>query len=402
MDLRTAGRTDLRSRNTHFLLHLIQTDGPISQADLARRSGLSPSTVSGIIQPLIENSLLVATGKNTNQGMGRRASLLSFNRDTLMTVGVVIEPDKCEIALVDFAGTVIGSTDLAFCPPYQPEQIAEIIQDKLGKLLQEYDIQRSAIVGIGMALPGMIDGEMGTVNAAVNLGWSNIPLKKIIEKKLKIPVSIENVGKAKIATETIWGTGVDCNNIVLIEIGSGIGGGAVIDGHLLKGATYSAAEIGHTSLVYDGPTCQCGLQGCWEVLCSGPAIRNRIKSYRNNHPRVLTQLNQKSNLRDLQKAAKTGDQLALGVIKETAGFMARGFANVIWNFDPEMFILTGYVVENCPILIDATQDELKKIQAVRSMDIPLVKARQGRDFGVVSASILVSQRYLEEISYCSG
>jgi predicted NBD/HSP70 family sugar kinase len=82
--------------------------------------------------------------------------------------------------------------------------------------------------------------------------------------------------------------------------------------------------------------------------------------------------------------------------------MARGLANVIWNFDPEMFILTGYVVENCQILIDATQDELKKIQAVRSMDIPLVKAKQGSDFGVVSASALVSQKYLEEISYCSG
>lgn len=402
MDLKTAGHTDLRSRNTHYLLHLIQTDGRISQADLARRSGLSPSTVSGIIQPFIENSLLVATGKNKNQGMGRRASLLSFNRDTLMTVGVVIEPNECKIALVDFAGTVIGSTDLAYCPPYQPEQIADFIQDKLGELLQEHEIQQSAIVGIGMALPGMIDGELGIVKAAVNLGWSNVPLKQIIEKRLKIPVSIENVGKAKIATETIWGTGVNCNNIVLIEIGSGIGGGAVVDAHLLKGATYSAAEIGHTSLIYDGPTCQCGLQGCWEVLCSGPAIQNRIKSYLNSHPKILTQLNRGSNLRDLQNAAEEGDPLALKVIQETAVFMARGFTNVIWNFDPEMFILTGYVVENCPILIDATQDEFKKIQAVRSMDIPLIKAKQGRDFGVVSASALVSQTYLEDISYCSG
>jgi predicted NBD/HSP70 family sugar kinase len=402
MDLKTAGRTDLRSRNTHFLLHLIQTDGPISQADLARRSGLSPSTVSGIIQPLIENSLLIATGKNTNQGMGRRASLLSFNRDTLMTVGVVIEPDECKIALVDFAGTVIGSTDLAYCPPYQPEQIADLIQDKLGELLQEYDTQRSAIVGIGMALPGLIDGESGIVKAAVNLGWKNVPLKQIIEKQLQIPVSIENVGKAKIANETIWGTGVDCDNIVLIEIGSGIGGGAVVDAHLLKGATCSAAEIGHTSLIYDGPTCQCGLQGCWEVLCSGPAIRERIKLSLKNHANISTQLSQESNLHDLQNAAVLADPLALSIIQETAKFMARGFANVIWNFDPEMFILTGYVVENCPILIDATQDELKKIAAVRSMDIPLVKAKQGRDFGVVSASALVSQGYLEEISYCSG
>jgi predicted NBD/HSP70 family sugar kinase len=81
--------------------------------------------------------------------------------------------------------------------------------------------------------------------------------------------------------------------------------------------------------------------------------------------------------------------------------MARGLVNVIWNFDPEMFILTGYVAENCPFLIDVTQDELRKIQAVRSMDVPIVKAKQGGNFGVISASALVSRGYLEDLSYCS-
>ena len=401
MELKTAGRTDLRSRNTHFLLHLIQTDGPISQADLARRSGLSPSTVSGIIQPLIENFLIIATGKNTKQGMGRRASLLTFNPETLMTVGVVIEPEKCKIALVDFSGTVVGHSNLAYCPPYLPEQIADFIKDDFNKLLQQFDVQRDAIVGIGVALPGMIDGKLGIVKAAVNLGWKNVPFKQILEKKLKLPVSIENVGKAKIATETIWGMGVDSNNIVLLEIGSGIGGGAVVDAHLLNGGTYAAVEIGHTSLDLNGPQCQCGLQGCWEVFCNGPAIRERIKFFQHNHPNIVTQLNQESSLRDLQKSAEAGDELALCVIQETAAYMVRGLVNVIWNFDPEMFILTGYVAENCPFLIDVTQDELRKIQAVRSMDVTIVKAKQGGNFGVVSASALVSRGYLEDLSYCS-
>jgi len=401
MDLKTVDRNDLRSHNTHFLLHLIQTDGPISQADLARRSGLSPSTVSGIIQPLIENYLIVAAGKNTKQGMGRRASLLTFNPETLMTVGVVIEPEKCKLALVDFSGTVIGHTDLAYCPPYLPEQIADFIKDDLEKLLQEIEVQRDSIVGIGVAMPGMIDAESGVVKAAVNLGWMNVPLKQILEKQLKFPVSIENVGKAKIAAETIWGMGVDCNNIVLLEIGSGIGGGAVIDAHLLNGGTYAAVEVGHTSLDLNGPLCQCGLQGCWEVFCNGPAIRARINNYLRNYPDIETQLTQESSLRDLQASAEADDELAIRVFQEAAVYMARGLANVIWNFDPAMFILTGYVVENCPFLFDVTQDELKKIQAVRSMNVPLVKAKQGGNFGVVSASALVSRGYLEDLSYCS-
>jgi predicted NBD/HSP70 family sugar kinase len=305
------------------------------------------------------------------------------------------------MALVDFCGSVFGTTDLAYCPPYQPEQIADFIKDDLDKLLKKFNIQRDALVGIGVAMPGMIDAESGNVKAAVNLGWKNIPLKQILEKQLKLPVSIENVGKAKIAAEMIWGMGVDCKNIVLLEIGSGIGGGAVIDARLLNGGTYAAVEVGHTSLDLKGPQCQCGLQGCWEVFCNGPAIRERIKTFLNNHPNIVTNLNQESSLRDLQKAAEAGDELALRVIHETAVYMARGFANVIWNFDPEMFILTGYVVENCPFIIDATQDELSKIQAVRSMEVPLIKAKQGRNFGVVSASALVSRGYLEEISYCS-
>jgi len=402
MDLKSAGRNDLRSRNTHFLLHLIQTDGPISQADLARRSGLSPSTVSGIIQPLIENFLIVAAGKNTKQGMGRRASLLTFSPETLMTVGVVIEPDDCKIALVDFSGTVVGSTDLDYCPPYQPEQIANSIKEDLEILLQEYDVQQESIVGVGVALPGMIDGELGIVKAAINLGWMNVPLKQILEKQLKIPVSIENIANAKIAAETIWGKGVDCRNIVLLEIGSGIGGGAMVDAHLIEGATYSAAEVGHTSLDFNGPRCQCGLQGCWEVFCNGPAIRERITNYLSNYPDVVTQLNPKSNLRDLQESAEADDELALSIIQETVKYMARGFVNIIYNFDPEMLILTGYVVEDCPFLIDRTQEELKRLQAVRSMDVPLVKAKQGGNFGVISASVLVSRRYLEDLSYCSS
>jgi predicted NBD/HSP70 family sugar kinase len=354
-----------------------------------------------IIQPLIENYLIVAAGKNTNQGMGRRASLLTFNPETLMTVGVVVEPAECKIALVDFTGTVIGSTDLAYCPPYQPEQIADFIKDGLEKLLQEYDVQRDAIVGIGVALPGMVDADLGTVKAAVNLGWMNVPLKQILEKQLNLPVRIENVAKAKIATETIWGTGADSNNIVLLEIGSGIGGGAVVDTHLLSGANNAAAEVGHTSLDLNGPLCQCGLQGCWEVFCNGPAIRARINNYLRNYPDIETQLTQESSLRDLQASAESDDELALRIIQETAVYMARGLANMIWNFDPEMFILTGYVVEDCPFLIDITQDELKKLQAVRSMEVPLVKAKQGGNFGVVSASALVSRGYLEDLAYCS-
>jgi predicted NBD/HSP70 family sugar kinase len=401
MDIKTTDRNDLRSRNTHYLLHLIQAIGPISQADLARSSGLSRATVSGIINPLIDNCLIVTTGKNTKQEMGRRASLLTFSPETLMTVGVVIEPDQCKMALVDFTGIVVGSTDLAYCPPYQPEQIAVFIKDDLEKLLQEYGVKRDAIVGIGVALPGMIDVESGTVKAAINLGWMSVPIKQIFEKQLKFPVSIENVANAKIATETIWGTGIDCKNIVLLEIGSGIGGGALVDSYLINGATYAAAEVGHTSLDFNGPLCQCGLHGCWEVYCNGPAIRERIKNHLGNYPDVVTQLNQESSLRDLQRSAEANDKLALSVIRETAKYMTRGFVNIIYNFDPEIIILTGYVVEDCPFLIDVTQGELMKLQAVRSMEVPLVKAKQGKNFGVVSASALVSRGYLEDLAYSS-
>lgn len=402
MEIKSAGRNDLRSRNTHLLLHLIQTNGPVSQADLARRSGLSRATVSGIINPLIENHILVTTGKKMKQGMGRRASLLSFNQNRLLTVGVVIEPDECKMALVDFSGNIIGGNDLAYDPPFQPEQIAVSIKQDLGKLLQEYDVQQDAIVGIGVALPGMIDANLGIVKAAINLEWKNIPLKQIIEEYLHFPVSIGNIANAKIATETLWGEGIDCKNLVLLEIGSGIGGGALVDSHLIRGATNTAAEVGHTSLDLNGPRCQCGLRGCWEVFCNGPAIRKRIKRYRKKYPNIATQLPPQSSLRDLQKSAQADDELALMVVQETANLMARGLVNIFFNFDPEIIILTGYVVEDCPVIVDMTFEMLKELRAVRSMDVPFVKAKQGEDFGVISASALVSRGYLEELSYCSS
>lgn len=390
-------RSDLRRRNRRFLLRLIQTEGPISQAELARRSGLGPASVSSILQSLIESGVLAEDGKTT-AGLGRKASLLSFSRLQALVVGVVIEQESCEVALVDLSGRVLDRQAKAHPSYSQPDEVVSLVSEQLEILVERCGVRPDALVGAGVAVPGLVNAKTGSIQIAANLGWRNVGLRSLFEQRLNLPVGVEHVGKAKARAEALWGRGQGHENFICLEIGSGIGAGVVCDGRVLKGATASAGEVGHIVVDPNGPRCSCGLNGCWEVFCSGPAMRRRVAVQLGADPAYSGTLTAASSIAELGASAERGDSLALRVIEETAGYLARGLVNLIWNFDPELVILSGFVVWDCPILLEATQAALKQVTTARSLDIPLVAQTQGAQAGVIAASAIVSVRHMEKLA----
>jgi len=388
----------LRQQNTRLLLHLIQMQRAISQAELARQSGLSPAAVSGILQWLLTQELLVENGKSHQQGAGRRGALLTFNEQKAIVAGVVIDQTQCEVALLTLSAQVLAHTSQVNPAYDDPVQTLELIVALLHTLLQQLPLPTSALVGIGVAMPGLIDADAGVVNVAANLGWRNVHLGTMLQERLALPVRLEHLGRAKAIAETLWGRGIGCANLVCVEIGSGIGAGIMMAGNLLKGGSGSAPEIGHSVLDLHGPECACGLRGCWESYCAGPAIRKRIGCCLTTMPQLKTSLAPQSTLAELEAAVGAGDVLAQVVMSETATYMARGLLNVIWNFDPSLIILSGFVVQECPTLIEFTRVALQTLQVVRTVDIPLVVTAQGADAGVIAASALASVHYLEQLS----
>jgi len=393
-----ADQLGLRQQNTHLLLRLIQVSGPISQAELARQTGLSRGSVSEILQPLLNQNVLVEEGKIQPPGGGRRASLLTFNNKKMVVVGVVIDQEMYEVGLIGLSANVLGYATQTYPPSATPDEAVELVAVSLNTLLTENNISPEAVVGIGVTVPGVIDPEAGIIKVASNLGWHNVPIKALLQSKFNLPVRFDHIGHAQVIAESLWGNGVGKENVVCIQIGTGIGAGVIMGGHLLGGRSGSL-EVGHISLDVNGPECSCGLRGCWEIFCAGPAIRRRLSNYLEEMPLLDTVLTQESTLRELGQAAEKGDALAQKVLDETVPYMVRGLINVIWSYDPDLCILSGFVVRDCPYLIEATRLALREVKAVRDVDIPIVATGQGVYPRIIAASALVSKNYLEELAY---
>lgn len=396
--LAKSGKQDLRRRNTLLLLRLIQSDGPTSQAELARRSGLSPAAVSGILQPLIEARILVEEGKST-KGLGRRASILAFNSHAVVTVGVCIDLEECEVALVDLSGRVLDKASARYPRYTEPDAVVGLAAGCLATIEARTSLDRSSVAGVGVAIPGLINSKTGLIQVASNLGWMNVQLRALLEQRLGVPVRVEHLGRAKAQAEAIWGKGKNHRNFVCLEIGSGIGAGVVVQGRILRGAGGIAGEVGHMPIDPAGPICACGLRGCWEVFCASPAIRRRMAQKLETEKRAASSLTPLSTLRDLDAAYQKGDEIAVAVIEESAQYLVRGLTGVIWSFDPEFVLLTGPVVNDCPSLVDAAKRNMSQLKGhARSFDIPLILESHHAGTGVVAASAVVSLRYLEEFA----
>jgi predicted NBD/HSP70 family sugar kinase len=396
-DTLKTGRKDLRSRNKWLLLHLIQSGGPKSQAELARLSGLSPASVSGILQPLIEAEILVEERKATS-GLGRKASILGFNPRVVLSVGISIDQEVSEVALVDPSGRVIDQVFTTYPRYTQPTQVVVQSAACVLHLMERQQVSPRAAVGVGVAIPGLVDSTSGLVSVASNLGWRNIELQALFEQKLQLPVRVEHLGRAKARSEGVWGAGANCRNFVCLEIGSGIGAGVIVDGSVLHGAADSAGEVGHMPMDPSGPRCACGLNGCWEVFCAGAAIPRRLAERLAAADASGGSLGPAATLAQIESAALEGHAIASQVIDEAAEYLARGLVSIIWSFDPEIIILSGPVVRDCPSLIQATRARLHSVIAARSFDIPLVSARQEAYAGVIAASAIVSLPYVEQLS----
>ncbi|MGI8965804.1 MAG: ROK family protein, partial [Limisphaerales bacterium] len=251
------------------------------------------------------------------------------------------------------------------------------------------------IRGIGIGAPGAVNSQTGEVIFAPNLKWEDVPLKKELEKQLDIPVFLENDGN--ICTLGLYETELKAKpkNVIGIFIGTGIGGGLILEGKLFEGFNRTAGEIGHMVLEADGPKCGCGNKGCFEALASRTAIFKKIQSgVKDGQKTILTEMlgDDLKNLRsgDLRKAIKKGDKFVEKIIEEASEYTGIAVGNLINIFNPEVVILGGGV-------IDALEDEMMSIIVETAQDyamngtakgIEIIAGKAGDDAGIIGGAVL--------------
>lgn len=264
------------------------------------------------------------------------------------------------------------------------------------RLLRKSGLKKGDIAGIGIGAPGLIDSKKGVIHHLVNIkGFKNVPLKRLIEKKTGILTFLDNDVNVMTLGELYYGAGKGAKNMICITLGTGVGGGIVIDGALYRGSSLSAGEIGHMPLNETGPRCNCGGFGCMEKFVGNRYIVEAIiKKIRKDRKTIISKL-VKGNLKKITPeiislAAKRGDKLARETWEEIGCHLGVTLAGVINLLNPERIVIGGGVADAGRFLFEAIRNTIKK----RAMDVPagcakVVKARLGRDAGLIGAAVLV-------------
>ncbi|HEY6424535.1 MAG TPA: ROK family glucokinase [Pseudonocardiaceae bacterium] len=261
-----------------------------------------------------------------------------------LTIGVDIGGTKVAAGVVDEAGTIIAETRRD-TPAEDTSKIQDAIAAAVGELTSEYDVE-----GVGLGAAGFVDESRSTVMFAPNLPWRGEQLRASLQRRLGLPVVVENDANAAAWAEVRFGAGRGHDHVVTLTVGTGIGGGIVVNGRLVRGRFGAAAEVGHVTVVPNGRQCGCGLLGCWEQYASGRALAHEAQEIARSAPAMAGELlglaggGPGSITGEMvTQAAQAGDVAALHCFDEVGTWLGRGMAGLAAVLDPGLFVIGGGV-----------------------------------------------------------
>ena len=280
------------------------------------------------------------------------------------------------------------------------DEMIKFIVSFAGETIEKSKLPKEEICGMGIGFPGPLNVETGTIFNPPNLnGWDNVPLRDILEKELRVPVAIENDANAAALGEWWKGAGSGTSSLFCITLGTGVGGGIVMDGKVWHGASSIAGEIGHTTVISDGLKCTCGNIGCLEAYaCSGGILKRvndaLLKEKDNDSRQPLT------NLKQIDQMVMQGNEIVLNVIKETGVILGIAIANIANLLNPEMIVLFGGVTNLGENLVGPLKEEVKRRafkKATESLRIEL--SQLGDNSGILGAARNILSKLQNQIHH---
>lgn len=246
------GPSVLRDINLRAVLRLLREHGPCSCTDLARNSGLSMPTVAGNVARMERMGLAKRVGTGSSSG-GRPPRLLRFNQAYGYAVGVDITESRIRVGIADLAGAIAGESGVEVGEKSWPMAVVEQVAAAVGELRESLRIPAKRLLAMGVAVPGITDVDSGTVVAVPTMqGWENVPLRRLLEEKIRVPATVENDVNLAALGEHWYGTAQGERNFVFLHIGRGVGAGLFINGQLHHGPEWTAGEIGYLLLSGSG------------------------------------------------------------------------------------------------------------------------------------------------------
>jgi predicted NBD/HSP70 family sugar kinase len=336
-ELRRSTVRDLRRDNRSMLLSSLYFGQPCSRQDLSIATGLSPASVSNVIRELIGEGIVLEAGSEDSDG-GRPRVLLEVNPDYGYVIGVDVGETRVRAELFDLAMTERASADYPLDPRQHGVQvIVDAILTGLAAVLASAGVDSSAVLGVGVGVPGTVERDtldQGALVYGQTYGWEAVPLERLLRAGTDLPLHIDNGAKTMGQAELWFGAGRGARRAVVCLIGSGVGASIIGQGEAHQGSSARPGEWGHTTIMVGGRTCRCGSQGCLEAYVGAEAILDR-------YGLPLPGDDEESALADLLDLAPTSAR-ASKVLADTALYLGAGIADLINLFSPERIILGGW------------------------------------------------------------
>jgi predicted NBD/HSP70 family sugar kinase len=335
---------DMRVQNSALLIQLIWSERRISRIEISRRTGLSPSTVSLIVNALTRSGLVREVGR-VESARGRRPTLLSFCDDFLHILGVELGVRHVAVALTNLRGGVSAFRSTHQEMREDPRRTLAAVGELVHECLREGRVPRRRLMGVGVAVPSPLQrARPHALSELFYPAWKGIDVETSLRSSLRLPVLIENDANLGALAEHWWGAGAGVPDLTYVKIGAGLGAGHILGGDLYRGTLGTAGEIGHVSFDPHGEPCICGARGCLATLVGSDALNARAR---------LVLGRDDADVAAIVKAACAGHPGAAGLIEQTARYLGQVIVGSIVNLlGPGLIVLGGEITAASGLLLD--------------------------------------------------
>jgi glucokinase-like ROK family protein len=400
----TADQNLVRKFNTAVVLDILRRQAPVSRAEVAACTGLNRSTISSIINGLLDDGLVQETTLQSDR-VGRPGMLLELNPAGGFAVGVEIGVDFISVIGTDFVANVLWHQRIVSDPADGQLGILERAVALTQAALDDGQKRGLRPLGVGVGVPGLVDLREGMLRLAPNLGWKNTPLRLMWTQRFNLPVFVENDGNAAALGEYYFGVARGINNFIYLNAGVGLGAGVLIGGKLFRGSHGYAAEIGHMTLDPNGELCGCGKRGCLETMVGPRTMLRRVREAlaHGGHSRLLPKGGQsleEITVDQVVEAARQGDATSLAALQEVGKYLGIGIANLTNIFNPQMVVLGGTLNSASDILLPIVEEVVAaNALGIVSEDVKIIPSAHGTEACVMGAVALVLDDILREPTF---
>ena len=332
----------MKSVNKSTILNKIRLSEPLSRAQIAQETGITPPTVSSIVKELIAENLVEESILGESRG-GRKPTMLLIKRNGHCVIGIDAGSNSIKGVATDLVGTILAETEIQILPHISKEYFLQTLKEVVRSIFTGIE-NKEKILGIGIAMHGVVDISSGISLYSSNSGLRDIPIKEELEKEFNVLVMVENNSRAMALGEYWFGNHEEVDSFVTINIGRGVGSGIVDKGRLFYGAQDIAGEMGHMVMDMNGRVCSCGNKGCFETFVTGEAIVRRAKEQIKEAPFDL-------KAEDVYMYAKENKMDYLKVLEETGQLIGIGVVNLIHILNPNKIVLGGGVLNSAEFLM---------------------------------------------------